>query len=264
MARTARKTLKPVRPGLGIEAEYRRQLVALIDAMHRSVRRWITAKYRANQPRIAQDATPSEELRRTMAGLGKRWQDAFDKAAEGLAGYFAKDVDRRSTAELHRILKKSGVTVKFTMTPAMRDVFDATINQNVALIKSIPKQYLADVEGLVQRSVQQGRDLEQLTNGLLDRYDITRKRAKLIARDQNNKATAAFTRARRTELGMFKAVWMHSSAGKELRPAHVAMNGKEFDIRKGMWDSHEKAWVQPGELINCRCLSRPVVEGFTF
>jgi hypothetical protein len=39
------------------------------------------------------------------------------------------------------------------------------------------------------------------------------------------------------------------------------MDGKTYDVKKGMWDPTEKKYVLPGELINCRCFSRPVIEG---
>lgn len=259
------KVLRPVLPSAGIEDAYRRKLDGMIREMHDSVIYWIESAYKNNEPRIvtAMDAAPAEVLRIAVARLAARWQERFDEASERLADYFAKDVENRSSTELKRILKDGGWTVRFNMTPAMRDVFHATVNANVSLIKSIPQQYLSDVEGMVQRSVQAGRDLKQLTDDLAGRYEVTRNRAKLIALDQNNKATSAFTRARRIELGLFTNVWMHSHAGREPRPTHVAMNGKTFDIRKGMWDSAVQEWIQPGYLINCRCSSRPVVVGFS-
>jgi SPP1 gp7 family putative phage head morphogenesis protein len=149
------------------------------------------------------------------------------------------------------------------MTPAMQDISKATVNANVALIKSIPQQYLRNVEGIVMRSVQTGRDLGALSKDLQKQFGVTKRRAALISRDQNNKATSAFQRARQQELGITRAVWMHSHAGKEPRPTHVAMNGKTYDINKGMWDADEKEWVFPGQLINCRCTSRSVVAGFS-
>ena len=256
------KVLRAERPSVAIETRYRRDLDRMIREMHDSVIYWLTSAYRNNEPRIAQDATPSEVLRIAVSRLAARWQARFDEASERLAEYFAKDAERRSSTELYRILKKGGWTVKFQMTPAMRDVFDATINANVQLIKSIPQQYLSDVEGMVQRSIQQGRNLKQLTDDIEHRYGLTRNRATLIARDQNNKANAAFTRVRRLEVGITQAVWMHSHGGDVPRKSHVAMNGKPFDVAKGMWDSTEQEYVQPGQLINCRCVSRPVVEGF--
>lgn len=257
------KALKATHPNVGIEVAYRRQLEKMIEAMHYSVLYWIQAAYKANEPRIAQDATPAEVLRKSVAGLAKRWQKQFDEAAVKLADYFSVAVEERSTLALKKILKDGGWSVKFQMTPAMRDIFRSTVNQNTQLIKSIPQQYLSDVEGLVQRSVQAGRDLKSLTDDLTKRYGITRRRAAFIARDQNNKASSAFTRVRRLEAGITEAIWMHSSAGKEPRPSHVAMNGKRFSIAQGMWDPHEKEFIQPGWLPNCRCVSRPIVEGFS-
>lgn len=255
------KVLRPVHPNAAIEARYKRDLVRLVREMHVSCDYWLKAAYRNNPPRIAEDAVPADVLRIAMNRLVTRWLARFDETAQRLAEYFAKSVHDRSDTQLRKILKDGGWTVKFNMTPAMRDIFEATVNQNVALIKSIPAQYLGDVEAMVQRSVQSGRDLQQLTEDLTKRFNVTRKRAELIARDQNNKATSAFNRVRMQELHIEKAIWMHSHAGKEPRPTHVKMNGKEYDVAKGMWDPAEGEYIQPGQLINCRCTSRAVLPG---
>jgi len=55
---------------------------------------------------------------------------------------------------------------------------------------------------------------------------------------------------------------MHSHAGKEPRPSHLANDGKPYKIAEGWYDPDEKKYVWPGTLINCRCFSKPVVAGF--
>ena len=95
----------------------------------------------------------------------------------------------------------------------MRDALEATVAENVALIKSIGSQYLTAIEGHVMRSITVGRDLAPLARRLEFQYGVTRRRAALIARDQNNKATAVITRERQNELGI-KAIWLHSAGGK--------------------------------------------------
>lgn len=252
--------VRPVHPNAGLEAEYRRKLQCLVDEMHKSVAHWVTAAYRANEPAIAQDATPAVTLQATMRELVERWQSRFDDASKDLAEYFGTSVSRRTDDALKAILKRSGFTVRFRMTAAARDVMKATINAQVSLIKSIPQKYLTDVEGMVMRSVQTGRDLAALSKELQDAYGVTKRRAATIALDQNNKATSAMQRARQTELGITEAVWMHSGGGKHPRPAHVAANGKRYDVAKGMFIDGE--WIFPGEKINCRCVSRSVVVGF--
>jgi SPP1 gp7 family putative phage head morphogenesis protein len=262
----AKKTdtvLRGVQPNAGIEAAYREKLQALIAEMDKSVVYWLRAAYRAHEPVMAQDRTPADELRDAIRKLAKRWQKNFDDAAPALAEYLAKSTAERSSGALMAILLKAGFTVNFKMTPAMRDIMAATVGQQVSLIKSIPGQYFTNIEGLVMRSVQTGRDLGQLTADLQEQFGVTRRRAAFIARDQNNKATASMTRARQDELGITQAIWVHSGAGKHPRPTHVAMNGQKYDVNKGMWDSAVNRWIFPGEQISCRCFCRSVLPGFS-
>lgn len=257
------KVLRPVHPNVGVEMEYRRRMTVLLEQMHKSVMYWIESKYRNNEPAIAMDGpTPSVQLRMTIGKLRKQWLKRFDQASRELAEYFAKDVSERSDAQLRSILKKSGISVKWRMTPAQRDIMEATVQANVSLIRSLPQEYMKNIEGAVMRSVQTGRDLGALSKELQEKFGVSKRRAALISRDQNNKATSAFQRARQQELGITEAVWMHSHAGAEPRPTHVKMNGKKYDISEGMWDDDEKAYVWPGQLINCRCTSRSVIPGF--
>lgn len=252
--------LREVHPNRGIEMAYRKRLMRLIDDMQASVTYWLKAKYKANEPRIAQDATPASELQNEMDRLGKQWLQRFDEGAESLSAWFAQKTKSYSDGTLQAILKDAGFSVDFKMTDTMRDAYHAVINEQVGLIKSIPRQYLAEVEGMVMRSVQTGRDLSHISDELVKRYGITKRRAALISRDQNNKATAVVSRVRQQELGITEAVWRHSHAGKEPRPSHLAADGDRYEIAKGMYLDGE--WVLPGELINCRCTSKPVIPGF--
>lgn len=261
----AEKVLRPVHPNAGIEAIYRKRILALVDEMGRSFDHWIKASYRKNEPAIAQDATPAAELQDAIDELSRRWQNRFEEAAHGLARYFALSTARRSDDALRAILRRAGITVRFRMTAPMRDILRATIEQNVALIKSIPEQYLTQVQGAVMRSVQTGRDLGSLASELVNHFGVTRRRAALIARTQNNMATSAMQHARQTEIGIEEAIWLHSHAGKEPRPTHLANDGKRYKVAEGWFDPDPKVkrLVWPGELINCRCVSKPIVKGFS-
>lgn len=255
------KTLPPPRPNAGLAVRYRKRMDALLDQMQASLVYWISAKYRANQPELlAQDASPAMEMRRLIRKLGRRWQAQFDALAPELAAYFATAANERTDRQLQEILRKGGFSVRFKMTAAQNDVYQATVGENVALIKSIAQEHLKNIEGDVMRSVSSGRDLASLTKTLQESYGVAKNRAALIARDQNNKATATMTRVRQKELGIRKAIWQHSSGGKKPRASHVAYSGKEYDIEKGALIDGER--IFPGELINCRCVSRSVIPGF--
>lgn len=252
--------LKPIRPNAGLRAGYHKRLDVSIAAMHRSILYWLRAAYRANPPEIAQDASPARVLQAAIRKLGRRWLRKFDELGPELAAYFAKAASERVDGELSKMLARHGFTVNFKTTKVQNDAYQAVVGQNVSLIKSIAQKYLSDVEGDVMRSVMAGHDLGTLTKTLEKTYGITRRRASLIARHQNNMATATFTRSRQTELGITKARWSHSSGGRVPRPEHVAFNNKLYDVTKGAF--LEGKWTWPGVEINCRCVSIPVIEGF--
>ena len=259
------RTLRAVRPNAGVQAWLRAQLDKMIGDMHRSVTYWLESAYENNPPAtMAQDArrrAPSAIIREAMVRRAQQWLKNFDEAADRMAEHFSRDALERSDTALRRALRQHDVAVKFSPTPAVRDAMTATVQENVGLIKSIPRRYLEQVEGIVMRSVQTGRDAGQLSRDLQKQLGVTRRRAALIARDQNNKATSAFQKIRQQELGIEEAIWLHSGAGKHPRPTHRAMSGKKYDVAKGMYDPHEGRNVWPGELINCRCVSRAVVPG---
>ena len=257
------KTAKAIHANRGIEAKYRKALQQLIAEMHASVEYWLTAAYRKYPPRMAalveqaQDASPSAKIKKVLDELARRWTDRFNDYAPKLAEAYLKGMFKASDSAFRQALKEAGWAVDFKMTPAVRDAFNASLEENVGLIKSVPEKYLQQVEGVVMRSYSAGRDLATMVKELKQLYPAASHRAELIARDQSNKANAVVNRARQMELGITEAIWMHSHAGKNPRPDHVAANGKRYKIAEGCKISG--VYIQPGEEINCRCTSRPVL-----
>lgn len=253
------KLVRPVHANRGLEALYRKRMLALITEMDASIQFWLAAAYRDTPPLLAQDASPVREMIRQFRKLGKRWLARFDEAAPKIAEAYLKGSFKSSDSAMRQALKDAGWAVEFEMSPAMRQALDAKVTENIGLIRSIPEQYLQQAEGIVMRSYAAGRDLQTMTANLKTLYPKAANRATLIARDQSNKANAVVVQARQLELGIEEAVWMHSHAGKVPRRTHVAMNGKRYKVAEGMWDEDEKKMVFPGELVNCRCTSRSVL-----
>lgn len=252
------EVLPPVQPSAAIHSWYEAQLDAAIKAMERSVTHWLKAVY--NRTGVALDAAaPATAMQRELAKLNSRWQSVFDKLARKLSKQLARRVTAYSDRSLDSSLRARGFQVNFGVTPAMRDAYQAVRHEQVNLIRSIPRQCLTEVGTLVFRSVARGRDLASLSEELVERFHVTRDRAALIARDQNNKATATMTSARQESLGITQGIWRHSAAGKTPRPSHVKASGTVFDLKKGLYLEGE--WVLPGEAINCRCTWSPVIPG---
>ena len=260
--------LRGIQPNAGIEAAYRKKLTTLVDQMHRSILYFVKAAYKQNEPKVAalaMDRSPASILRAVIKKLTARWRKRFDDAAEKMAAYFAQSVERRSTANLKQILKDAGFSIPFDMTKAALDIIDASVAENVSLIKSIPAQYLNSVEVIVMQAVQVGGDLGPLTKELEHQYGVTKRHAALIARDQSSKATAAITRARQLEAGLTQAQWCHSGGGKHPRPTHVKAGRDKviYNVAEGWLDPAIDKKIWPGTEVYCRCFAKPVLHGFS-
>ena len=189
------------------------------------------------------------------------WQKHFDElsgrlADQALQGWY----DANATAWVGQ-LKRAGFDIKLQLTPAQKLILRAKVQENVALIRSIPQQYHQAIEGDVLRAFTAGRDLATLQDELQQRGAVTQRRAAFIARDQANKATADMNAARQRELGLEWAVWIHSAAGKEPRKSHVTAGREQwvFSTQQGI-DFHDGfGHVLPGQAINCRCISRTII-----
>lgn len=220
-------------------------------------------QYLRTPPAIALDASPAINLRAVMRQVGRLWLKRFDSAAGPLASYFATEASKRVDSVLQGALRDAGFTVRFKLTDVQRDVIQASIAENVALIRSIPEQYLKSVEGAVMRSISTGRDLGTLRNELVQTYGVTKRRANLISLQQNNAATAALNRSRQLQIGARRAIWRHSAAGVEeyRRPTHVAFSGHQYDIADGVILNPKEGICWPGTLIGCKCTSSTIIPG---
>ncbi len=161
--------LNPIRPSAAIRERYEASMVKLVGEMQADIVHTITAEYRDNQPEIvllAADHSPARALQKAITTVGKRWLSRFDELAPRTAEYFATAVKDRCDRVLADDLRRAGMSVRFKMTAAMNDAYQAVRGDNISLIKSIPAQHLTAVEGLVMRSVQRGRDLGSLTEAL--------------------------------------------------------------------------------------------------
>lgn len=216
---------------------------------------------------MAHDAprrNPSVLLRRALEKWGSLWTRKLDRLSLSLSAKFARKNFTVTQTAMKAAFREAGFTVAFKPTRASVMAYHAVAAEQVNLIKSIPAEYLKAVKSNVWASVMKGGDLHSLSQNLQKNYDVTKKRAALISRDQNNKATATIEKVRQQELGITDAYLQHSHAGVTPRPTHLAADGTRYKIAKGFWDPDARgkgkgAFVQPGELINCRCTNRPIL-----
>ncbi len=137
-------------------------------------------------------------------------------------------------------------------------------DQNSQLIQNMTENEMERVSGIVQRGLQEGASLESVTENIENSFGITRRHAKLIARDQTSKLNASLTKLRQQELGITRYRWL--TAGDErVRQSHRVLDQKicrwddptvYLDENTGNWVKRSNiggTLVNPGTDVNCRC-----------
>lgn len=240
---------------------------SLIDGMLADYDAALRRLYRGN-PEITQDESVTTQARRILAELGRKWSKAFAEKAGPLANRTIGQVDRFSKQNLGASLRdmSGGLTIKtFQMPAGLYDKVLASTAENIGLIKSIPAQFQDRIQGIVMRSIQSGgQGSGQIFDEIKNLNQVTRHRAKLIAVDQTRKITSAMNEERMKAAGVKQFEWIHSGGGAEPRSLHKKYDGKIFDMdNPPVIEDRGKNKGQvgfPGELINCRCRMRPVID----
>lgn len=253
-------------PSAAVRARYARDLEQLVRRMTRDARRGVVAIFESDAAAESKalDASLGSIARIAINDLSRRFDALFRSKANELAERMVAQVERDSRAKFGRSLRElSGDTTlpaRVLRAGGLDDVVKASVAESVALIRSIPQQYLLDVRGLVMRSIQSGRGQADIVEGLLRVEGVTRRRAALIARDQVSKTTAAVNRTRAQAAGIKQFKWRHSGGGRDPRRLHVEMDGNVYSYDDPpVIDERTGERGLPGQAINCRCFAVPVV-----
>lgn len=261
---------------------YRRRLQSILDKL-KAVHQRIAVGYSLIVPQFG---APGKAV--SMHDLDIEIKEAYaplleevDKEAQGLAQEFVKRAGTYTRAAFIAALAYEGINarvvygaapsdletritsepsaVNLIRPPNMDEIQAQSIRDNVALIRNIPHEDRLRIERMVRDSINNKRDLYGLQKELQDIEGIGFRRAKIIARDQNNKVTEDITLERNKALGITHGIWMHRGGSKNPRETHMAFNGLTFDLEVGLYDSDVGRNVLPAELINCHCTFKAVI-----
>ncbi|MGI4775356.1 MAG: phage head morphogenesis protein [Janthinobacterium lividum] len=139
--------------------------------------------------------------------------------------------------------------------------------ENAQLIRSIPNQILDKLSNMVCEAVRNGNSLQYLGKNLERTLDISRNRAKIIARDQVAKLNGTLTKYRNLNLGITEYKWL-TSGDERVRHSHDVLRDKicswqtpekyRNNIQDKLWkkrSSIKGVELHPGLDIMCRCTS---------
>lgn len=254
-----------IQPNAAVEYRYHHSIDVLLRSMIADVQTEVAA-WHANpktETFFAQDRGVADDVRIRFKSLWSKWQKLFEEKVDGLVDPFISQSNKANSASVHASLKKLSGGLSLGTRKLDYDstqVLKAAAAENVALIKSIPQQYLGRIEGAVYRSITHPDGRDYLIKEIKRTNQVTMRRATMIASDQTRKVNMALTQGRMQKVGVRKFEWVHV-ASSHPRSLHVALDGKICT-----WDKppviqrNPEIRGYPAQLPNCKCQCIPVFD----
>lgn len=265
----ANKKRKPkgIHPPDAVGVKYLADLRKVIRVMDKDMRDKILPIVKRNEFEYVLDSKFTiddwlSQLMNAFEFLRLKWTGAnFAGIAQQIASTFVRSADR---VNAKRNAKDFGVDI-FTDSVELREYLAASTYDNARLIKSIPEQYLTNVESIVMSNVRAGGRWEAVAKQLKNEYGVTDRRAKLIARDQTAKVNGELNAKRQVAAGYEYFQWVDSSDNR-VRHNHRVHNDKVTEYGKGIYkwsdppigEKGNKVPIIPGQEFQCRCIAKPI------
>jgi len=219
------------------------------------------------QEKAAMDASITSKAKKLLNKLTRKYTQLFKQKASTLAENMLNGSLKTAETTLRTSLKKlsGGLTLNTGLVPkGMEDATKAMVQENVALIKSVPVEYLNDIQNAVMRSIAagEGESLPALEEKLKKATGISDRRVRNIALDQTRKVYGGVNKMRMQAIGINKFEWVHSGGGQHPRTSHMALDGQVFSFDDLPLKGEEgfDNGQYPGQAINCACTMTPVLE----
>lgn len=255
---------KPIELPKSVGIAYNAELQRMINLIRVDIEKTITPQPRELAPEYTAD-TWVDVITASLSALRARWSgERFQQFAERVASNFVQAVNLQNQQQFAKQFKSFGINV-FGANATVSDYLQASVADNVRLIKSIPEQYLTQVESIVLTNMRSGLRPGVIQKQLVEQFGITKRRARVISRDQTSKAANGLARKRMEASGIQYFQWLDSS-DQRVRSRHRAIANKVTAYGKGIyrWDdlplSDKGVPIACGDDYQCRCVARPVLE----
>jgi SPP1 gp7 family putative phage head morphogenesis protein len=239
---------------LALRAQYARDLVALVRRIGDVVKDVVVSRL----PQLERQASvvavlDTRDAPELFDAVKVKLEFAFSpERLRKLTRGVGEESARHQRTQLERQLSKVAVDV-LGAEPYLDGAIRDFTRENLALIRGLKDDTLADLERRVTRAVADGQRASEIATEIEERLGVSESRARLIARDQVSKFQGDLAQLRQRELGITKYKWSTLGDGRE-RDEHKAQDGKVFEWGDPPPTGH------PGEDVQCRCYAEPVLE----
>lgn len=268
LRRRGKRWLHPV----AIERSYLNYLVQLIDDMEEAV----VALLFGRLPQLHAAAEVNlrvddfvDDIEEIMQALLVNSGSIFGES-EQVASGIGTQISSFNDSQYRQIIQGTLGVNPLQNDPYLQTRLKAFTRQNAILIKSLPANALKDIEGIASRGLTGGKTVNEIQGEIRRKFDTTRARARLIARDQTSKLNAQLTEVRQKRIGIKEYIW-NDASDERVRDSHSVLDGMicSWDDatiyrRPGTTEWLKRSSIggyigHPGTDFQCRCWAEPVL-----
>lgn len=272
------KALRALESNRGLAIAAGKRIRAIVNQFEKAYKKEalrIAAKYCKNEVQDAAVSVVPSELEIALAALAAKQSMGLGSNAKQVSRWYCRQLLRNISADQKRALKKAGISTawlkqKWTVqivrgqyvAPSVAAKIPEQVEANAALITKLCERSAQKVQNAIAEGISKGYNLSRLTEKINSLENMDEARAARVALDQSCKLNQFIQVENSKALGVKEGIWVHVPGQYESRASHMKMNGKKFDLEKGMYDPDVEDYIQPGELPYCRCCFKAILPGF--
>lgn len=207
-----------------------------------------------------------------MMAINKLWTEMNQNLITKTEGYGLRkklenmaNLNRKLTIKEWKKACKSTIGIDIREDYYLGDFYkqgmEQWISDNVDLIKTLPNQSLDKMKEIVYKGYTGGLNTTDMIKAITKAYQMDKRHAKFIARDQTAKLNGAIQRAQQLDAGITHYKWC-TCGDERVRNSHKALEGKVFEWGNPP-ENGDGRKCEPGEDYNCRCIGSPVFDKTT-
>jgi SPP1 gp7 family putative phage head morphogenesis protein len=235
-----RGRVAPPQIPVAVIVTYRRILFAALEKSHDEILRRLAK-------RLAQAPTEKEAREREDA---KSWKTVKPDVDPIEIALIFQRVSKKTETETKRL-----IGIPSTVSVKSRDAF---IAENVDLVESLGDWQLDELAAVIELGFQNGDDVRSIRADIEDRFEVSRSKADLLARDQVLKLNGKLTKERQTRAGIKEYVWS-TSGDERVREMHAELDGETFSWDDPPVTNEDGDENAPGGDYSCRCVAVPII-----
>jgi SPP1 gp7 family putative phage head morphogenesis protein len=219
-------------------------------------------------PSFRMDENIEAKIARVLDMVGKKIDQAIpDSTLRKWAISMVGGVNRNSKKNINKTMRSAyrGKDEVPDFEPLMHDnnlnpYFENIIDENVGLIKSVPKQKLGVLKNALVSLITQDATQKDISDAIAKKFKMDKNHASVIARDQVGKLNGQLNKYRQQQLGGKRYVW-RTSKDSRVRPDHARLEGRVFSWSKPpIVDRRSGRRGNPGDDFCDRCWAEMVME----